>query len=348
MSDKTEQPTPKKLRDARKDGQIAKSQELPATATTVALFAVIFMLWGYFYNVLEELMLLPITVMNQPFDDIFYPTLFAVLGCIAKIVLPVVLTVMLMGTIANLIQVGVLVSMKAAMPKLSNMSPKQWFQKTFSVKNLVEFLKSSLKVIVIGWVAMHVVKKHIMSLQLIPRNGIGAVYSSVGQILLELAIYVSLVMVVLAALDYIFQRWQHTKKLMMSKDEVKREYKEMEGDAQIKSKRKQMHQELIAQGTAETTKKATVLVTNPTKIAIALYYEKDETPLPLVLAKGEGALAQRMVQAAKEEGIPIMQNIPLARALLADSQENAYIPGNLVQQVADVLLWVKSLEKEKK
>lgn len=346
MSDKTEQPTSKKLRDSRKEGQIAKSQELPATATTITLFVVIFMCRGYFFNVLKELFQLPIDVMNRPFDEVFYPTLLSVLMCIAKIVLPVVLSVMLMGTLANLIQVGFLVSMKAAMPKLSNMNPKQWFEKTFSVKNLVEFIKSSIKVLVIGYVAMFVVKKYIMSLQLIPRIGIGAVFSSLGTILFELAAYVSAVMVVLAALDYLFQRWQHTKKLMMSKDEVKREYKEMEGDGQIKSKRKQMHQEMIAEGATQSTKKATVLVTNPTRLAIALYYEEEETPLPIVLAKGEGALAKRMVAAAREAGIPIMQNVPLARALFSDAQENAYIPGDLVRQVADVLLWVKSLGKE--
>lgn len=345
MSDKTEQPTSKKLRDARKDGQIAKSQELPATATTITLFAVIYMGWDYFFNVLKELFYLPLSVMNRPFDEVFYPTLLAVLVCIAKIVLPIILSVMLMGTLANLLQVGFLFSMKAATPKLSNMNPKQWFQKTFSIKNLVEFIKSSIKVVVIGYVAIFVVKKHIMSLQLIPRIGLGAVYSSLGTILFELAAYVSGVMVVLAVLDYLFQNWQHTKKLMMSKDEVKREYKEMEGDAQIKGKRKQMHQEMVAEGATQNTKKATVLVTNPTRLAIALYYEEEETPLPIVLAKGEGALAKRMVAAAREAGIPIMQNVPLARALFSDAQENAYIPGDLVRQVADVLLWVKSLEK---
>ena len=120
----------------------------------------------------------------------------------------------------------------------------------------------------------------------------------------------------------------------------------MEGDGQIKSKRKQMHQEMIAEGATQSTKKATVLVTNPTRLAIALYYEEGETPLPVVLAKGEGALAKRMVAAAWEAGIPIMQNVPLARALFSDAPENSYIPGDLVRQVADVLLWARSLKKE--
>lgn len=107
MSNKTEQPTPKKLRDARKDGQIAKSQELPATATTLALFAVVFLCWDYFYRVLEEMLTLPVTVMNRPFEEVAYPTVMATLVCIAKIVLPVIVSVMVVGTVANLVQVGV-------------------------------------------------------------------------------------------------------------------------------------------------------------------------------------------------------------------------------------------------
>lgn len=346
MSDKTEQPTPKKLRDARKEGNIAKSQELPATATTITLFGVIIAGWTYFYGVFSELFHLPIAVMNQPFEEVFASTLMAVLICIAKITIPVVGAVMVMGTAANLLQVGFLVCIKAAMPKLNNINPTQWFKKTFSIKNLIEFIKNLIKVVVIGYVAMHVIEKYIMSLQLIPRLGVGAVYDATGAILFDLAAYVSGVMVVIAALDFLFQKWNHTRQLMMTKDEVKREFKDMEGDAQIKSKRKQLHQEMIREGTAQNTRKATVLVTNPTRIAIALYYEEEKTPLPMVIGKGEGDLAKRMVAVAKEEGIPIMRNVPLARALLADADENQFIPGDLVRQVADVLLWVKSLKKE--
>ena len=344
--DKTELPTPKKLRDARKEGNIAKSQELPAAVTTIALFGVIILGWSHFYAVLNELFFLPLSVMNQPFEDVFGPTLLAVLACIAKILIPIVGTVMLLGTMANLVQVGFLVCIKAAMPKMSNINPTQWFKKTFSVKNLVEFIKNLVKIVILTYVAIHVVEKYIMSLQLIPRRGVGAVYDALGAILFDLAAWVAAVMAVIAALDFLFQKWNHTKQLMMSKDEVKREYKESEGDAQIKGKRKQLHQEMMQEGKAQNVRKATVLVTNPTRIAIALYYDEEKTPLPLVIGKGEGALAKRMVAIAKEEGIPIMQNVPLARALLADADENQYIPGNLIRQVADVLLWVKSLNNK--
>jgi type III secretion protein U len=132
----------------------------------------------------------------------------------------------------------------------------------------------------------------------------------------------------------------------MSKDEVKREYKEMEGNPEIKGKRRQFHQELMNQNTTQRVRKASVLVTNPTEIAVALYYDAEETPLPLVLAKGEGDLARRMIAIAKEEGIPIMQNIPLARGLYADAEVDQYIPSSLIEPVAEVLRWLKTLERD--
>ncbi|MCK9239974.1 type III secretion system export apparatus subunit SctU [Desulfocurvus sp.] len=346
MSEKTEQPTSKRLRDAREEGQVAKSQEIPAMATTAALFAVLFGLWDYFYAALVDLFHIPLKVMNSPFDDIFYPTMLAVLADIARVVLPVVVLVMALGLVCNLAQVGVLVTPKALIPKLENLSPKQWFKKVFSIKGLVEFLKSCIKVVAIAVAVWVAVKNSLIPLQSIPRVGLGGAYAALGALLWDIAVAVVAVMVVIAALDYLFQRWQHNKQLMMSKDEVKREYKEMEGNAEVKAMRKRLHQELLSSGAAQSTRKATVLITNPTHLAIAIYYEEGETPLPIVLAKGEGPTAQRMIAAAKEENIPIMRNVPLARSLYADAQEHAYIPGDLVRPVAEVLRWALALKKD--
>lgn len=150
---------------------------------------------------------------------------------------------------------------------------------------------------------------------------------------------------VIAAADWCFQKWQFNKQHMMSKEEVKREFKESEGDPLIKGKRKQLHQEMIAQNQIANVRKAKVLVTNPTHFAVALDYEKDRTPLPVILAKGQGVLAQRMIETAREEGIPIMRNVPLARSLYEQGTENAYIPQDLIGPVAEVLRWVQSLRQ---
>jgi type III secretion protein U len=150
---------------------------------------------------------------------------------------------------------------------------------------------------------------------------------------------------IIAAFDYFLQYRQHMNGLMMSKDEIKREYKEMEGDPHIKSKRKQFHQELLMEDTSGRVRKSSVLVTNPTHIAIAILYDAEETPLPMVLAKGEGYLAERMIAIAKEEGIPIMQNVPLARSLHAEAPVDQYIPSSLIEPIAEVLRWVQSLQE---
>ena len=151
--------------------------------------------------------------------------------------------------------------------------------------------------------------------------------------------------IIISAFDYFLQYQQHRKGLMMSKDEIKREYKEMEGDPHIKSKRKQFHHELMMEDTRDRVRQSSVLVTNPTEIAIAIYYDAEKTPLPFVTAKGEGALARLMIGVAQEAGIPIMQNIPLARSLHEEAPVDQFIPSSMIEPVAEVLRWVQNLQR---
>jgi type III secretion protein U len=171
-----------------------------------------------------------------------------------------------------------------------------------------------------------------------------SIFPAAGSLFASLIFRVAPVFLAVAAFDYFFQRWQYVKGLRMSKDEVKREYKEMEGDPQIKGKRKQLHQEMAMSNTLANVRKAQVVVTNPTQVAVALMYDEEKTPLPVIVGMGEGQLARRIVEIAREEGIPVMQNVPLARALLQDGVENEYIPADLIKPVAEVLLWVQSLD----
>ena len=263
-----------------------------------------------------------------------------------SIVAPLVGLVMAVALVANLGQVGILFAFKGAMPKLENVSPSKWFQKVFSMKNLVEFLKNIIKVTVLGVTVWVVMRDHLPTLFAIQRGTIWTMWKVLGMAVKDLLLMAAGVFCVIAAVDYLFQKWQYTKNHMMSKDEVKREYKEMEGDPQVKGKRKQLHQEMLSQNALGNVRKAKVLVTNPTHYAVALDYEKDRTPLPVILAKGEGFLAQRMIRVAQEEGIPIMRNVPLARSLFENGTENAYIPKDLIGPVAEVLRWVQSLQRQ--
>ena len=177
----------------------------------------------------------------------------------------------------------------------------------------------------------------------ITSGNIGSVMFILGQMLRDLATYTIVAFAVLAALDFLYTKYKYNKDHMMSIDEVKREYKEMEGDPQIKQKRKQLHQEMINQNTLSKTRKAKVLIVNPTHFAVAIDYEPGRTDLPVVLAKGQGDLARRMIKIAQEENIPVMRQPPLARALYAEGNEDEFVPRDLLIQVAEILKIVSKL-----
>ena len=167
-----------------------------------------------------------------------------------------------------------------------------------------------------------------------------------GTLLKTLILNIALAYSLIACADLIWQRYKFRKDQMMTKDEVKREYKEMEGNQEIKHQRKHLHQEMLSHGAVENTRKASVLVTNPTHLAIAIRYEQGETPLPIVLAKGSGTLAEMMRNAALEAGVPVVQNIPLAHALMDQAEIDQYIPTELIEPVAHVLRALRELKQD--
>lgn len=344
--EKTEQPTPKRLRDSRQKGQVAKSQDVTTALLMCATFATIGVSWEWFLRKVKELILLPAAFYHLPFEQAFQQVTYGVLVQSLLLSLPVVLVGFLAGAAGAYLQVGPLLTFDPLKPELKKLNPFEKAKQIFSVKNGIEFLKSGLKVIVIGVIVTVLIRSTVGPLTRIPYGGDAALLSSIGPIMKALAINVSLAYVSLAGFDYFFQRYQHIKQLKMSKDEVKREYKESEGDPQIKGKRRQLHQELMANDSVQRTRKATVVVTNPTHLAVALYYDENDQQLPRVLAKGEDHVALRMKQIAREEGIPIMENVPLARALYADVAISHYIPRDLIEPVAEVLRWVKQLKEE--
>lgn len=347
MSEKTEQPTSKRIRDSREKGDICKGQDI-APAATVLAFAVYALANGeHVYEVLVEMLSVPFAVMHLPFEEALAKAAPVVIGCAVEIVAPVVGLVMGVALASLLAQTGFLFAPKAAMPKLENLNPAKWFKRVFSVKNVVELLKNIFKVTVLGAICWSVFEDFMPVLFNVPQGGLAAMWTVLGRAVGEILLMSSGAFAVVAALDFLYQKYKWTQDHMMSIDEVKREYKESEGDPMVKGRRKQLAQEMLNQNTVENVRKAKVLVTNPTHYAVALDYDKDETPLPVILAKGEGHLAQRMMAVAREEGIPIMRNVPLARALYRDGTENAYIPRDLIGPVAEVLKWVQSLQNDR-
>jgi type III secretion protein U len=346
MSEKTEQPTPKKLRDARQKGQVAKSQDVSAAALTVASFVTISALWPTYVEEFKDLMLLPTAFYNVPFHEAVDEVMYGIGIKILLLSLPMLAVVMVVGVAANYFQVGFMLTFEPIKPELKKLNPLSKAKEMFSMKNLVEFLKSAIKVIIIAVLIYVVTKQSLDPLTRVPYAGEIGVLQALKPMLSHLAINITLVYVAIAAADYFFQKFQHIKQLKMSKDEVKREYKESEGNPEIKGKRKQLHQEMVMNDTMERTRKASVVVTNPTHLAIAIYYKEEDNQMPKVLAKGEDYVARRMIEVAKQEGIPVMQHIPLARAIYEQVDMDRFIPSDLIEPMAEVLRWVKDFHEQ--
>ncbi|HLO75762.1 MAG TPA: type III secretion system export apparatus subunit SctU [Magnetospirillum sp.] len=344
MSDKTEKPTAKKLRDARKQGQVAYSKDF---TQTILLLVII----GYFIgngpNMLRDmatLIVVPAKVYDLDFAHAVKVVFRQVLQMGASIMAPILVMVLVVGAFADFLQVGVNFAFQAIMPSAKKLNIGTNAKNLFSKKNLVEFLKNVVKVTFLSILIYLVVKDALPQLMGLPPGGVPAVIHALGALVKQVMAYTAVAYVIVGAFDFVYQRVNHSKQLMMSKDEIKREHKESEGDPHIKGKRKQLHQELMNSGMADRTRKSSVLVTNPTHIAVALYYKSGETSLPVVMAKAEDAFALRLMKVAEEAGVPIMRNVPLARALNEQGELDQYVPSNLLEPVAEVLRWVQGVE----
>ena len=348
MSEKTEQPTDHKIRQAREDGQVAKSKDFTQALLMGALFGYTLMNSSAIFKTLGDMISLPGQLYGMEFE---VAVSLAVAGLVQngiEILAPYVLIVLFIGIAAEAFQTGMLISFKALIPKGDKLNPINNAKQMFTMKNLMEFVKSCLKVLFLGFLVYFVVRDSLDTMIKIPLAGIGAAGLALGEMMRILTINTFVCFAAVAVLDMGYQRYSYTKGLMMSMDEIKQEYKQMEGDPHMKGHRKEMAREIVlGDEPVRATRDASVVVTNPTHVAIALYYEEGKTPLPLVLAKGEGAVAEAMKAAAAEEGIPVLQNIPLARALLAQATLGQYIPSELIEPVAELLLALRRLAEER-
>lgn len=344
MSEKTEQPTPKKLRDVRKKGQVAKSKEVASAALITTAFMLLFALMPTFVEELSGMILFPSRFYETEFELAANVVSDHVIRTALLIFGPIVAAVALVGIISNIAQFGVLMSAEAIKPKLSNLNPGAAVKRVFGKKNLVEFLKSAIKIAFLSILLLIVIRNSLADLVKLPHCGLECLPVILGKLLWQVVIYTVAAFVIIAGADFAYQKWQFLSENKMTKDEVKREYKESEGDPHIKGKRRQFAQELTQASSDEKVRKSTVVVTNPTHIAVALDYRENETPLPVVAAMGQDLRARRIIQVAQQAGVPIMQNVPLARGLYETATVNQYIPSDLIEPVVEVLKWVRDLE----
>ena len=345
--EKTEEPTSKKREDAKKKGQVARSQELNTAAVLLIGFFIIKVLWEYIYENIAGYTIyifshLSESVTVESVTEIF----IGIMILLAKTALPVMFAIMIAGLGINLFQVGITISSEKLEPKLDNLNPINGFGRIFSKRSLVELFKSLFKIAVIGFFLFRYLRDQIGHMPEFIYFDLEQSLVEMADIIFTLAFQVIAVIIVLAALDFAYQRWQTTQDLMMTKQEVKDEMKQVEGDPQIKGKIRQKQRQMAMSRMMQEVPKADVIVTNPTHFAVALMYHQGMIA-PLVVAKGQDLIAQKIKDIAREHRIPIVENKPLARTLFAAVEVGGIVPKELYQAVAEVLAYVYRLKNKK-
>lgn len=344
--ERTEQPTAKKLQKAREKGQVPKSQEVSSAFIILTGAAVLLAAGPWIFGSLMDLMqgiFQQLGTLNTQKESI--RTLLADLFVRFLIITaPILISVAVVGIAANLAQVGFLFTLEPFSPKLSKFNPITGAKKFVSLRSLMELIKSMLKILYIGGIAWLVLRGEMEALPSLMEMSVGQIVSFIGIVSLKVMFYVSLAMLVLAAIDFTYQRWQHNKDLKMTKQEVKDERKQTEGDPKVKSRIRQVQREMAARRMMAAVPDADVIITNPTHIAIAIKYKSGEMFAPQIVAKGAGLIAERIKGIALENNIPVVENKPLARTLFKTTEINDFVPADLYRAVAEVLAYVYRLK----
>ncbi len=347
--EKTEEPTQKRKQDARKKGQVFKSTELNSAVVLLAVFVCLKTFGLGLYAKMVELMNLTFEVYMIK-DDLF--TISGIMALATELavrffsaLLPIFAFAILVGVIANLMQSGLIFTTESIKPKFSNINPINGLKQTFSLKNTAEFFtKTLLKVAVVGFIAYSTIKDNYTAII----NTLNLNASSIAQYIMgtivDLGIKISMWLVVVAIIDVVVQIRKHRKDLRMTKQEIKEEFKQTEGNPQIKGKIKQKQRQMAVNRMMQQIPKADVVITNPTHFAVAIKYSPEENDAPIVIAKGQDYLAFRIKEIAKENKVEIVENKALARTLYAAVEIGDPIPEELYQAVAEILAYVYSIK----
>ena len=347
--EKTEMPTPKKLRDARQKGQVCSSKDITSTAILVVLFALLGWTGIVLMDDAENLLryLSGAIEFNGIADVRESSKMAAIIICKHSFIFVIIAAVI--GIIGNVAQIGFLFTLEPIIPKLEKLNPVEGAKKIFSMKNVFEFLKNVVKVCFLSYLLYKIIWASIPELLTMCYGTVGDIVPCLRLMLKRLAIYTAFGYIVIAIVDRIFQGRNFTKQMMMTKDEVKREYKEMEGSAEVKQQQRQFRDEIMnGSDPAESAKKSNVVVTNPTHLAVGIRYKVDESPLPRICALGAGKTAKIIRETALAEGIPVMEDRPLARALYAEGRLDDFIPDSLIEPIAEILKWAKQIQDARK
>jgi flagellar biosynthetic protein FlhB len=347
-AEKTEQATPKRREEARKKGQVASSREISSVFVLFSSLMVFFFLGSHMHSKLIEMMRwLFQSCCSIELNVSSIMSLFVnVLKFFGVIMAPLMLVVLAAGIAGNCLQVGILFTGEPLIPKFSKLNPLSGAKKMLSVKSLGELVKSLLKLFIVGGVGFLMIRSQIKAIPCLVQMECEGVLLFLANVSFRICLFTCLALIIMAALDYAFQRWQYEKSLKMTKQEVKDETKQAEGDPALKGRIRSVQREMAQRRMMEEVPTADVIITNPTHLAIALKYNSEDMSAPRVVAKGAGFIAERIKEIAGNAGVPIVENKPLAQTLFKAIEVGDVIPVNLYRSVAEVLAYVYRLKRK--
>jgi len=346
--ERTEEATPKRREEAREQGQVAKSRDLASVAILGSCLL-------YFYFGADSFVHQLLDLMKNSFSHLSHTAvttdniqslLFSAVYSMISLMAPFMLAVCLAALLANVMQVGFKISTKAIQPKWSKIDPLKGFARLFSLQSLVEFIKSILKMSIVGFVAYLTVKNELTDILPLVNQSVWEIVVYIAGTSFKILMTTCWVLIILAILDYLYQKWELERNLKMSRQEIKEENKQTEGDPFIKARIRRLQREMAKKRMMANVPKAGEIITNPTHPAIALQYDQDSMIAPVVVAKGAGYVAEKIKEIGRNNQIPTIENKPLAQVLYPVVDVSGAIPDSLYKAVAEILAYVYSLKQE--
>ena len=344
--EKTEAPTEKKRRESREEGQVAFSRELPSAALLAGILLTLIATSPLILDAFREM---TTQIFREMFkaDELSIDSLYDLSGEIFSTLLPAfapfAAIIVLVGILASILQVGVQITLKAVAPKFNKISPLTGLKRLFSTQSLADFLKSMAKLIIVGIVGYITYMDKITELNGLSVATPEAILEYNFTVVAEVSGKIVLALVAIAIFDYLYQRWHHEQQLMMTKQEVKEETKQTEGDPQLKARIRQIQREMSNARMMQEVPKADALIVNPTHFSVAILYDRDVMEAPEITAKGADHMALRMRTVARENSVPILERPELARDLYANVEIGDTIPERFYKAIAEILAFVYRL-----
>ncbi|MGN1124734.1 MAG: flagellar biosynthesis protein FlhB, partial [Candidatus Gastranaerophilaceae bacterium] len=343
--------TPQKLQKARKEGQVVKSKDFSTAISLLVLFVAINGLAPFIWQQITQLfILLYEQIPNQHLATINLSYIFTITVLpLVLIIGPILFLAWLVAILADFIQVGPLVATAPLMPKLDKLNPTKYFKNLMNVKTFFELFKNILKVSILGFIGWSVYSAHLKDiLRLASIDNNFAVMMEFGSLIVEFIFKACLAFLIIAAADYGVTKWKFLKDQKMSFKEIKDEYKNTEGDPNVKAALRQRRMQMLQKGMMDAVPESDFVVRNPLHIACALKYNQAEMECPVLTAKGSELIAQKIIKIAEEHNVPVIENPPVARALYRIVDVNQYIPPELYKAIAEILIFVYNLKKNRK